>query len=280
MNEINIFNENKDIDFHKDHIIQLINLSLETAKYNQVKINLIFCDNDKLNSFKKEYFNDDVLTDIVTFPIKNNDDLEAEIYISVEMARINSKEFNVSLDNELSRLIIHGVLHLIGFNDDTEDSKKIMFLKQEEIISNFSETFVMSEAVKELIDIVIKLRSDKGCDWDRKQTSESLTPHLIEEANEVVDAVLEKNSENLKEELGDLLLHVVFQAVIASEKKTFEFEDVVQQINEKLIKRHPHIFDKNYDGENLSNAKNWELIKKSEKIENPFLMVCLNRFQL
>jgi tetrapyrrole methylase family protein/MazG family protein len=127
------------------------------------------------------------------------------------------------------------------------------------------EKFVVSEAVKELIDIVIKLRSDNGCDWDRKQTSESLTPHLIEEANEVVDAVLEKNSENLKEELGDLLLHVVFQAVIASEKKTFEFEDVVQQINEKLIKRHPHIFDKNYDGEDLSNAKNWELIKKSEK---------------
>ena len=55
----------------------------------------------------------------------------------------------------------------------------------------------MSEAVKELIDIVIKLRSDNGCDWDRKQTSESLTPHLIEEASEVVDAVLEKNSENL-----------------------------------------------------------------------------------
>ena len=99
---------------------------------------MIFCNNDKLNSFKKEYFNDDVLTDIVTFPIKNDNDLEAEIYISIEMARINSKEFNVSLDNELSRLIIHGILHLIGFKDDTEDSKKIMFLKQEEIISNFS----------------------------------------------------------------------------------------------------------------------------------------------
>ena len=56
MNEINIFNEYKDIDFHKDHINQLINLSLETAQYNQVKINLIFCDNDKLNSFKKKYF--------------------------------------------------------------------------------------------------------------------------------------------------------------------------------------------------------------------------------
>ena len=137
MNEINIFKECKDIDFYKDHIIQLINLSLESTKYNQVKINLIFCDNDKLNSFKRQYFDDDVLTDIVSFPIKNDNDLEAEIYISIEMAKINADEFNVSLNNELSRLIIHGVLHLIGFNDDTEDSKKIMFLKQDEIISNF-----------------------------------------------------------------------------------------------------------------------------------------------
>ena len=137
MNEINIFNECKDIDFHKDHIIQLINLSLQTTKYNQIKINLIFCDNEKLNSFKREYFDDNVLTDIVTFPIENDNDLEAEIYISVEMAKINADEFNVSLNNELSRLIIHGVLHLIGFNDDTDVEKKNMFSKQEEIISNF-----------------------------------------------------------------------------------------------------------------------------------------------
>ena len=137
MNEINIFNECKDIDFHKDHIIQLINLSLKATKYNQIKINLIFCDNDKLNSFKRKYFDDDVLTDIVTFPIKNDNDLEAEIYISIEMAKLNADEFNVSLNNELSRLIIHGVLHLIGFNDNTKDAKKIMFSKQEEIISNF-----------------------------------------------------------------------------------------------------------------------------------------------
>ena len=137
MSEINIFNECKDIDFHKDHIVQLINLSLKATKYNQVKINLIFCDNDKLNFFKRKYFDDDVLTDIVTFPIKNDNDLEAEIYISIEMAKLNAYEFNVSLNNELSRLIIHGVLHLIGFNDNTKDAKKIMFSKQEEIISNF-----------------------------------------------------------------------------------------------------------------------------------------------
>ena len=77
----------------------------------------------------------------------------------------------------------------------------------------------MSE-LKNLIKIVKKLRSDDGCEWDKKQTTESLTPHLLEEANEVVDAILEKNNDNLKEELGDLLLHIVFQAEIASEKKS------------------------------------------------------------
>jgi MazG family protein len=122
-----------------------------------------------------------------------------------------------------------------------------------------------NQELNQLIEIVRKLREPDGCAWDRKQTSESLIPNLIEEANEVVDAILENNTENLKEELGDLLLHVVFQAVIASEKKSFEFEEVVQQINKKLIKRHPHIFDENYDGEDLSNEKNWELNKKNEK---------------
>ncbi len=123
----------------------------------------------------------------------------------------------------------------------------------------------MNDSVKELIDIVIKLRSDNGCDWDRQQTSESLTPHLIEEASEVVDAILEKNPDNLKEELGDLLLHIVFQTVIASEKKLFEFDEVVQQINQKLINRHPQIFDKNYPDNKSSSINNWELNKKKEK---------------
>ena len=122
----------------------------------------------------------------------------------------------------------------------------------------------MSE-LKNLIKIVKRLRSDDGCEWDKKQTAESLTPHLLEEANEVVDAILEKNNDNLKEELGDLLLHIVFQAVIASEKKLFDVEDIIKTINHKLIVRHPHIFDKNYNGEDQSRIKNWELNKKIEK---------------
>jgi len=123
----------------------------------------------------------------------------------------------------------------------------------------------MSKELENLINIVQRLRSEDGCEWDKKQTSESLTPHLLEEANEVVDAILENNPENLKEELGDLLLHIVFQAIIASEKKLFNFDELAKKINEKLVDRHPHIFDENFNGEDQSKAKNWELNKKIEK---------------
>ena len=123
----------------------------------------------------------------------------------------------------------------------------------------------MSKELENLINIVQRLRSEDGCEWDKKQTSESLTPHLLEEANEVVDAILENNPENLKEELGDLLLHIVFQATIASEKKLFDFDGLAKKINEKLVDRHPHIFDENFNGEDQSEAKNWELNKKIEK---------------
>ena len=123
----------------------------------------------------------------------------------------------------------------------------------------------MSKELENLINIVQRLRSEDGCEWDKKQTSESLTPHLLEEANEVVDAILENNPENLKEELGDLLLHIVFQATIASEKKLFDFDQLTKKINEKLVDRHPHIFDENFNGEDQSKAKNWELNKKIEK---------------
>ena len=121
------------------------------------------------------------------------------------------------------------------------------------------------ESLKELIDIVVTLRSDNGCEWDKKQTPESLTPHLIEETHEVVEAILDNNSENLKEELGDLLLHIIFQVVIASERNQFELDDIIKNINKKLTDRHPHIFDKNYQGADSSISKNWELNKKKEK---------------
>ena len=102
----------------------------------------------------------------------------------------------------------------------------------------------INRKINDLVDIVKKLRSPEGCEWDKKQTSESLIPYLLEEAYEVAESITDGNSSNLKEELGDLLLHIVFQSVLSEEKEDFLLSDVIDAINKKLIHRHPHIFDK------------------------------------
>jgi len=114
-----------------------------------------------------------------------------------------------------------------------------------------------------LIEIVKKLRSPNGCDWDREQTHESLVPYLLEETHEVIEAIENKDYDALKEELGDLILHVIFQADLASDKNKFSVEDLLNDINNKLIRRHPHIFS---DNSNNSYKKgSWEATKKKEK---------------
>jgi len=139
MIEINIFNkEETNLNINDYNLSELANLALEETSYKKINLNFIFCNNQTLNAFKLRYFNDDVLTDIVTFPIKNDSELEAEIYISTEMANSNAKEFKVSLDNEISRLIVHGILHLIGYDDSSEEEKKVMFKKQEQIIAKYN----------------------------------------------------------------------------------------------------------------------------------------------
>ena len=99
----------------------------------------------------------------------------------------------------------------------------------------------INHKLNDLINIVKKLRSPEGCEWDKKQTSKSLIPYLIEESYEVAEAITDSQSSNLKEELGDLLLHIVFQSVISEEKEDFLLSDVIDAINKKLIHRHPHI---------------------------------------
>ncbi len=115
-----------------------------------------------------------------------------------------------------------------------------------------------------LIDIVKKLRAPDGCPWDRKQTLYSLKDALIEETCELIDALDNKDIENIKEELGDVLLHVVFQSQTACEDGLFNIEDVICGINEKLIRRHPHVF-KNEHYETAEQVKErWDEIKKEE----------------
>ena len=94
----------------------------------------------------------------------------------------------------------------------------------------------------ELCEIVAKLRAPGGCPWDREQTNESLLPATIEEAYEVAEAARSKNDAHFREELGDLLLLVVMHAEIAREAGRFNIDDVIREVTEKLIRRHPHVF--------------------------------------
>lgn len=119
---------------------------------------------------------------------------------------------------------------------------------------------------QKLVDIVASLRHpEKGCPWDIKQSSESLVPNFIEELHEAVEAIEDKDDAALKEELGDLMLHIVFQARIAQEEGRFDMLDVLGAISEKLIRRHPHVFGEGeVDGAEAVKL-NWERIKKREK---------------
>ncbi|PSB32223.1 nucleoside triphosphate pyrophosphohydrolase [Chlorogloea sp. CCALA 695] len=125
------------------------------------------------------------------------------------------------------------------------------------------------DALQQLIDIVAKLRSpDGGCPWDLAQTQQTLTPYVIEEAYEVVEAIASGNQKEVAEELGDLLLQVILQAQIATEENKFSLKEVVEGISQKLIRRHPHVFS-NVEATSIEQIKqNWEQIKAEEKGES------------
>ena len=122
-------------------------------------------------------------------------------------------------------------------------------------------------SITTLLETMRMLRDkDNGCPWDIEQTFESLSPCVVEEAYEVSDAIANKDYENLKEELGDVLLQVIFQAEIANETELFDFDEIVESLNNKLIRRHPHVFDgasKPLSAKDQTQA--WDAIKAQEK---------------
>ena len=126
----------------------------------------------------------------------------------------------------------------------------------------------MSHPIEELEQIMAKLRDpESGCPWDLKQTFDTIVPHTIEETYEVVDAIQNRDWPNLQEELGDLLFQVIFYSQMAKEQGLFEFSDVVEAVNEKLTRRHPHVFSEvEFDSEEAINA-NWEAEKAKEKAQ-------------
>lgn len=124
-------------------------------------------------------------------------------------------------------------------------------------------------SIDKLRDVVAHLRAEDGCPWDKEQTHMSLKPECIEEASEVVCAIniLDQtgNADNLKEELGDLLLQIVMHSQIAQEEGLFTFDDVVEGISEKMIRRHPHVFGEVTVNDSGEVLKNWAEIKAQEK---------------
>jgi uncharacterized protein YabN with tetrapyrrole methylase and pyrophosphatase domain len=121
-------------------------------------------------------------------------------------------------------------------------------------------------AINDLLKVMAKLRSPRGCSWDREQTHLSLRRHAIEEVYELIDAIEARDDHEMAEELGDLLLQVVFHAQMAKERGAFDFEKVCRVLVEKLIRRHPHVFGK-VKVKNVDEVwVNWEKIKRAEKI--------------
>jgi MazG family protein len=122
-----------------------------------------------------------------------------------------------------------------------------------------------------LCEIVAKLRAPGGCPWDREQTHESLLPALIEEAYEVAGAARSNDTHNFREELGDLLLLIVMQAEIAREAGTFDIDNVIAEVTEKLVRRHPHVFGNSDVRDSGGVVKQWEAIKREEKAGEHYL---------
>jgi uncharacterized protein YabN with tetrapyrrole methylase and pyrophosphatase domain len=120
-------------------------------------------------------------------------------------------------------------------------------------------------AIEDLLKVMAKLRSPTGCPWDREQSHMTLRRHAIEEVYELIDAIEARDDHEMAEELGDLLLQVVFHSQLAMERGAFDFEQVTRHLVEKLIRRHPHVFGatkvKNVD----EVWANWEKIKRAEK---------------
>jgi MazG family protein len=130
-----------------------------------------------------------------------------------------------------------------------------------------SEANSNAQAIERLLEIMARLRAPNGCTWDRDQTPATLKPQMLEECYEVTEAIDSGSSQHLKEELGDLLLHIVFQAQIARETEQFTFADVADGIADKLIRRHPHVFGdiKLTDADGV--VAQWHQLKKIEKPE-------------
>ena len=134
---------------------------------------------------------------------------------------------------------------------------------------------LVTDHFAKLCEIVAKLRAPGGCPWDREQTNESLLPATIEEAYEVAEAARSGNDAHFREELGDFLLLAVMHAEIAREASRFNIDDVIREVTDKLIRRHPHVFGESDARDSGAVLKQWEAIKRAEKKDDTHYLASL-----
>ena len=281
MPTVNIINNYPDFTLLAPAVNKIISKIASEEHCRIENISIVVTDDPTVNQLKLEYFQDDVMTDTISFNFNYaNQPIDGEIYLSIDRIRENAAKFENTFRKELALVIIHSILHLIGYEDSTTELKaqmqkvqqcyleqlNIRYLfrnnpKKNRIMPAKSSTF---EQFERLIAIVKTLRGSSGCEWDRAQTSESLTPYFLEEAYETIEAIHEDDQMKLKEELGDLMLHIVFQADIAQEKKTFDLADSLKNICDKLERRHPHVFGDTVVNGIAEIKQNWEEIKLEE----------------
>src|SRR5579872_7237251 len=121
------------------------------------------------------------------------------------------------------------------------------------------------EKFQRAVDIMARLRAPGGCPWDREQTFDSIKPYTLEETYEVFDAIERRDWPELKKELGDLLLQVLFYAEMAKEESYFTLDEVLDALSDKLVRRHPHVFGEVEANTSAEVLKNWDAIKSEEK---------------
>jgi len=134
------------------------------------------------------------------------------------------------------------------------------------VTENGKNQFQHIETAEQLVELVDYLRSEQGCPWDRRQTSQSLKPYLLEELYELLDAIEDADTGRLADELGDVLLHICFQVSLARDAGKFDLADVIAGIRDKMIRRHPHVFGDEKFASRKDQLFAWEQIKQREKV--------------
>ncbi|MBM7623887.1 nucleoside triphosphate pyrophosphohydrolase [Sporohalobacter salinus] len=210
--------------------------------------------------FKSEEI--DVEKDLVITNISNQ---KTVFQLKKELLEIYPPDHSIQVIESGVNYTIKNSKFLLCNLDDLEDIEELINFYIPALTERLDIGLDKLGSLKTLVKVVAKLRSPEGCPWDLEQTHLSLRPHLIEETYEVLERIDLNDTAGLCEELGDLLLHVVFHAQLANEKDDFNIEDVIRSISEKMIRRHPHVFGAKDLDTSDEVIEEWEAIKATEK---------------